>query len=186
MFPCLPGSWRRWAYRSFLRSMRCFRVSPRAEPTFRHVEKHCGFILHPKGIWSYFKKPTGVAILLLPQAKLNYLWPGRGPKLLGDLCLAGGMSGKIWAQQVVRSPPQPGWEFSSSFIGADFSWQLPCACSWKRNRKVLLRFTQELKIDMQVSVEWKYSFFSHHSWPTLKMAELAPYQQRIWGGGLLM
>ena len=43
----------------------------------------------------------------------------------------------------------------------------------------MLRFTQELKIDMQVSVEWKYSFFSDRSWPTLKMAELAPYQQRI-------
>lgn len=145
---------------------------PRVEPSFRHVEKHCGFILHPKGIWSYFKKPTGVAILLLPKATLNYLWPGRGPKLTEICGLAGGMSGKIWAQQVVKSPPQPGWEFSRLSSEQISPWQLPCACSWKRDRKVLLRFTQELKIDM-ASECWGIPFFRDHSWPTLKMAELA-------------
>lgn len=69
--------------------MTYFTIFPRAEPSIRIVEKHCGFILQPKGIWSDFKKPTewgacrekstGVAILSLQKAIVNYLWPEHGP-----------------------------------------------------------------------------------------------------------
>lgn len=156
-------------------------ISLRAEPTTRSIVAKGTMPSTERHL--IFKKSAGVAFLSLQKGIVNYLWHGTGPKLLGDYHLAGRMSGEVWADRLLN-PLLPSrvccgrgeGAFSSSgrlgtiliLIRAGFSWGLTWVHSSKLNIKVVLKFIQWLKIDMQVSAQWKYSFFSDHSWPTLK------------------
>lgn len=159
-------------------------VFPRTELSMRSIVAKGTMPLTKSKRHLIFKKSAGVAFLSLQKAIVNYLWHRTGPKLLGDYHLAGRMSEEVWADRLLN-PFLPslvccgrgGGVLSSSgrlgtiliLIRAGFSWGLTWVHSWKLNRKVMLKFIQaQLKIDMQVSAQWKYSFFSDHSWPTLK------------------